>query len=106
LGCSYLENARFKVFGSKSSAEITNVGENKSSYRLSLDNLREYAEEAEDVNDLVGATKYHLERISRNDSGYEPWFEYGCFCMRNGQVNRGEEIFKEILAKNDKHVPR
>ncbi|KAL2919158.1 hypothetical protein HK105_201433 [Polyrhizophydium stewartii] len=62
--------------------------------------LKEFADASELNCQPSIAAKYHLERVAK----YEE-FDYGCFSMRNGMPDKGEECFKEILSRNPKHVP-
>lgn len=68
------------------------------------------AMQCEDVGQAVRAESLHQRRVLLStpaDSGAEPtvavavadaWYEYGAFCMRCGQLGRGEECFRQALA--------
>ncbi|KAI9363935.1 hypothetical protein DFJ73DRAFT_810162 [Zopfochytrium polystomum] len=67
--------------------------------------LKLFADRAEFENSLQIAASYHLERIAKFGDSMQAWFDYGSFCMRNGMPAKGEECFREILSRNDKHIP-
>ncbi|KAJ3116252.1 Cilia- and flagella-associated protein 70 [Phlyctochytrium bullatum] len=68
--------------------------------------LKKFAEEAEEDNNINVAMSYHQERIAKYEDSFQAWFDYGTFCMRNGMQPKGIECFKEVLARNAKHIPR
>jgi len=93
--------------------KIIKIGSNKDVLEVDPDklktkefnSLKEFADSCEVDRKFSQAALYHQERIARWEDSYQAWFDYGCFCMRCGMTIRGEECFKEILSKNDKHIP-
>jgi tetratricopeptide (TPR) repeat protein len=93
--------------------KIIKIGSNKDVLEIDPDklktkefnSLKEFADSCEVDRKFNQAALYHQERIARWEDSYQAWFDYGCFCMRCGMTIRGEECFKEILSKNDKHIP-
>ncbi|TPX60566.1 hypothetical protein PhCBS80983_g01686 [Powellomyces hirtus] len=67
--------------------------------------LKSWAMDAETDRWVAGAERWHRERVVRFEDSMQAWFDYGCFCLRNGMTDKGEECFKEILGKNSKHIP-
>ncbi|KAI8618763.1 hypothetical protein BC830DRAFT_1107404 [Chytriomyces sp. MP71] len=67
--------------------------------------LKAFADQSELDHDIPVAGTYHQERIAKYEDSLQTWFDYGAFCMRSGQSSKGVECFKEILARNAKHVP-
>ncbi|KAJ3022692.1 Cilia- and flagella-associated protein 70 [Thoreauomyces humboldtii] len=67
--------------------------------------LKAWAADAEMDRWVAGAERWHRERVVRFEDSMQAWFDYGCFCLRNGMPDKGEECFKEILGRNAKHIP-
>ncbi|KAJ3155384.1 Cilia- and flagella-associated protein 70 [Geranomyces michiganensis] len=67
--------------------------------------LKAWAADAEIDRWVAGAERWHSERVVRFEDSMQAWFDYGCFCLRNGMPDKGEECFKEILGRNPKHIP-
>ncbi|KAJ3075167.1 Cilia- and flagella-associated protein 70 [Podochytrium sp. JEL0797] len=67
--------------------------------------LKSFADQSELDHDVSVAATYHLERIAKYEDSLQTWSDYGAFCMRNMLISKGVECFKEILARNPKHVP-
>ncbi|KAJ3168634.1 Cilia- and flagella-associated protein 70 [Geranomyces variabilis] len=67
--------------------------------------LKAWAADAETDRWVAGAERWHSERVVRFEDSMQAWFDYGCFCLRNGMPDKGEECFKEILGRNPKHIP-
>ncbi|KAJ3355461.1 Cilia- and flagella-associated protein 70 [Entophlyctis luteolus] len=67
--------------------------------------LKSFADQSELDNDFALASVYHKERIAKYDDSIQTWFDYGASCMRNSQSSKGVECFKELLARNSKHIP-
>jgi len=93
--------------------KIIKIGSNKDVLEVDPDklktkefnSLKDFADSCEVDRKFNQAALYHQERIARWEDSYQAWFDYGCFCMRCDMTIRGEECFKEILSKNDKHIP-
>ncbi|KAI8821418.1 uncharacterized protein EV422DRAFT_528079 [Fimicolochytrium jonesii] len=67
--------------------------------------LKTWAADAEADGWTEGAEKWHKERVVRFEDSTQAWFDYGCFCMRRGMPGKGEECFREILGRNERHIP-
>ncbi|KAI9098181.1 hypothetical protein DFS34DRAFT_619887 [Phlyctochytrium arcticum] len=67
--------------------------------------LKEFADVAEADHAVDLAAGYHQERIVKYDDSMLAWFDYGCFCMRNGFMSKGEECYRMILSRNPRHIP-
>ncbi|KAJ3259831.1 Cilia- and flagella-associated protein 70 [Boothiomyces macroporosus] len=73
--------------------------------RLEITSLKQFAEEAERSNKISLSAHYYQERIAKYEDNLSCWFDYGTFCMRNQMLAKGEECFREIIARNSKHIP-
>ncbi|KND04050.1 uncharacterized protein SPPG_01495 [Spizellomyces punctatus DAOM BR117] len=90
-----------KMFRDKSTAFVDPTLTKTADFQI----LKNFADTAE-VDHLTDlASRYHQERIVKYEDSMQAWFDYGCFCMRNGMMSKGEECFREILSKNPKHIP-
>ncbi|KAJ1551557.1 Cilia- and flagella-associated protein 70, partial [Nowakowskiella sp. JEL0078] len=67
--------------------------------------LKQFAEAAEYDLEIEIANKYHDERLAKYDDSMQVWFDFACFCMRNGMIEKGEECFRIILSRHPRHVP-
>lgn len=67
--------------------------------------LKKFADEAEKCFQIPVATSLHQERVSRFEDDLQTWYDYGCFLRRNECTAKGEECFREILARNSYHLP-
>ncbi|KAI9204949.1 uncharacterized protein BJ171DRAFT_423701, partial [Polychytrium aggregatum] len=70
-----------------------------------FNSLKSFADREETERNLHVAALYHQERVSKYEESMQAWFDYGCFCVRTGLPSKGEECFKEILQRNQKHIP-
>eukprot|EP00667_Euglena_gracilis_P001629 EG_transcript_1630 len=68
------------------------------------------AEEAEESGDLALAAKYHQERLVHDSDSptaelQDPWYDYGTFSLRQRDLVKAEQNFKEALAIDINHLP-
>ncbi|KAL7747637.1 hypothetical protein RI367_006926 [Sorochytrium milnesiophthora] len=66
--------------------------------------LQEFAEEAEGDGEFAVAAFYHLERLAKDEDNLQLWYEYACFCLRTGAVDRGNECLREVISRNQRSV--
>eukprot|EP00002_Diphylleia_rotans_P034938 TRINITY_DN7565_c0_g1_i5.p1 TRINITY_DN7565_c0_g1~~TRINITY_DN7565_c0_g1_i5.p1 ORF type:complete len:912 (+),score=191.50 TRINITY_DN7565_c0_g1_i5:128-2863(+) len=67
--------------------------------------LRQLAYEAELDNNLIFASKLHLERVAQNQNDASTWFEYGQYLLRSNDKMKAEEVIRESIARDGKYVP-
>jgi len=73
--------------------------------QIGLEHIRSFAHEAEGRGMLDLAAKHHQECIARRKTDVSCWYEYGCFCMRSGDVAKAEECFREAVSLDQTHGP-
>ncbi|XP_067859836.1 cilia- and flagella-associated protein 70 [Heptranchias perlo] len=66
--------------------------------------LKHFAKEAEMNKDFELATKYHQERLARDNSSADHWFDYGTFNLLLNDYAKAEECFCEAVAVNQEHI--
>lgn len=66
--------------------------------------LYEFALLSEAEGRVDAASRYHLERIVKYQS-LQAWYSYGCFCLRQQALDRGEECLKQVLSRSSSHIP-
>ncbi|XP_041062560.1 cilia- and flagella-associated protein 70 isoform X2 [Carcharodon carcharias] len=66
--------------------------------------LKHFAKEAEMNKDFELANKYYQERLARDRSIAEHWFDYGTFHLLLNDHAKAEECFREAVAVNQEHV--
>ncbi|XP_069761499.1 cilia- and flagella-associated protein 70 isoform X2 [Narcine bancroftii] len=71
---------------------------------LSSAQLKHFAKEAEGNKNFELASKYHLERLARDKSNPEHWFDYGTFYLLLNDYVKAEECFREAIAVDQEHV--
>eukprot|EP00058_Branchiostoma_floridae_P027859 XP_002613350.1 hypothetical protein BRAFLDRAFT_118737 [Branchiostoma floridae] len=67
--------------------------------------LKHFAREAEVNENFQLAERYYQERLARNRSDPDHWFDYGCFCLLTGNHAKAEECFKETVSIDQQHLP-
>ncbi|KAJ3196420.1 Cilia- and flagella-associated protein 70 [Irineochytrium annulatum] len=90
-----------KMFRDKETAFVDPTVSRTADFAL----LKKFADQAEEDHNTPIAATYHLERVAKYEDSTQAWFDYGCFCQRNGQSPKGVECFREILSKNPRHIP-
>ncbi|XP_059835276.1 cilia- and flagella-associated protein 70 isoform X2 [Hypanus sabinus] len=66
--------------------------------------LKHFAKEAEAGKNFELAKKYHLERLARDKSNPDHWFDYGTFYLLLNDYVRAEECFREAIAVDQEHI--
>ncbi|XP_051877690.1 cilia- and flagella-associated protein 70 isoform X2 [Pristis pectinata] len=66
--------------------------------------LKHFAKEAEANKNFELASKYHLERLTRDKSNPEHWFDYGTFYLLLNDYVKAEECFREAVAVDQEHI--
>ncbi|XP_072839051.2 cilia- and flagella-associated protein 70 [Pogona vitticeps] len=66
--------------------------------------LRLFAQEAQNNEDYLLAATYYQERLTRDRQDIESWLDYGAFCLLTEDTLKAQECFREALALNPKHV--
>uniref|UniRef100_UPI00398E9174 cilia- and flagella-associated protein 70 isoform X2 n=1 Tax=Pristiophorus japonicus TaxID=55135 RepID=UPI00398E9174 len=66
--------------------------------------LKHFAKEAEMIKNFELANKYHLERLTRDKSNAEHWYDYGTFHLLLTDYAKAEECFREAVAVNQEHI--
>ncbi|XP_070181886.1 cilia- and flagella-associated protein 70-like isoform X4 [Littorina saxatilis] len=66
--------------------------------------LKHFAREAEVNKNFDLATKYYQERIIREESNADNWFDFGTFCLYTNNVSKAEECFHKCISINQRHM--
>ncbi|ELU15780.1 hypothetical protein CAPTEDRAFT_154432 [Capitella teleta] len=66
--------------------------------------LKHFAREAEVNENFEMAAKYYQERIARDNSDPDHWFDYGTFCLYINDLTKAEECFRECVSIDQRHL--
>ncbi|KAF2902345.1 hypothetical protein ILUMI_03836 [Ignelater luminosus] len=85
--------------------ELTSSGAESSpkSPLMGLDSLLLYAREASAIGANLLADRYYLERIARDHTNGDYWFDYAVFQLEIGDKQKALECVKQCLVANEKH---
>jgi len=84
---------------------VHNTADLVTPFSIDMDKIRFAAKEAEGRDLFDKAAKYHQECIARRKTDVSCWYDYGCFCMRIGDIAKADECFREAVSINQAHGP-